>query len=268
MSEELQKTDEPKPLALINLALEKGIDVDKLTRLFDLQERWEKKEAEKEFNAAFANFQRECPEIKKTKKAEFTTKSGGRMSYAYAPLPEIIKQIKEPLAKNGLSYRWEFQEQNTLIECTCFVSHFSGHTKTSKLSAPKDETGNKNIIQQIGSTHTYLQRYSLIGALGISSADSDNDGRSYSPPPKPKELSEEEKKKQKVTLEKYKKEFEDFKTPTEIKINSKEMFAKAEQEGVAMDELKEFVRKLYDGRVADAKKVEMKNKEQKPVNLP
>ena len=45
------------------------------------------------------------------------------------------------------------------------------------MSAPADSSGSKNPVQQIGSTMTYLQRYTLIGALGLTTADKDDDGR-------------------------------------------------------------------------------------------
>ena len=40
-----------------------------------------------------------------------------------------------------------------------------------------DTSGKKNEIQSRGSTITYLQRYTLIGALGLTTADEDIDAR-------------------------------------------------------------------------------------------
>lgn len=261
------QTVEPNPLALINIALEKGMDVDKLTRLFDLQERWEKKEAEKSFLASFANFQRTCPKIRKTKMVDFQTKTGGRLKYSYAPLSEITEQIKEALTSNMLSYRWEFSEEKSLISCKCIVSHADGHSKISEFSAPKDDSGQKNAIQQIGSTHTYLQRYTLIGALGISSADDDVDGRQKKE--KEKEKSPQEIQASKSALEKWKKEFEALKTPTEIKINSNDFFSRAEKDGAPIEELRQFALSLYAKLNAETKKAELKKNEGKPaINLP
>ena len=45
------------------------------------------------------------------------------------------------------------------------------------LTGPVDATVGKNAIQAIGSTLTYLQRYSLVQALGLA-ASNDDDGRS------------------------------------------------------------------------------------------
>ena len=45
------------------------------------------------------------------------------------------------------------------------------------MQASPDLTGSKNPIQARGSAIEYLKRYTLIGALGISTADADIDGR-------------------------------------------------------------------------------------------
>jgi hypothetical protein len=50
-----------------------------------------------------------------------------------------------------------------------------GHSEENTLMAGKDDSGNKNGIQAIGSTVTYLQRYTLKAALGLA-AGADDDG--------------------------------------------------------------------------------------------
>jgi hypothetical protein len=44
------------------------------------------------------------------------------------------------------------------------------------MSAPADKSGGKNDIQAMASTVTYLRRYTLTGALGITTGNDDNDG--------------------------------------------------------------------------------------------
>jgi len=39
-----------------------------------------------------------------------------------------------------------------------------------------DQSGKKNNIQAIGSTTTYLQRYTLLAATGLATKEQDNDG--------------------------------------------------------------------------------------------
>mgnify|MGYP000541184124 FL=1 len=59
---------------------------------------------------------------------------------------------------------------------TCILSHRDGHSEESSLSGPADASGSKNAIQAIGSTLTYLQRYTLVQALGLAAGD-DDDGK-------------------------------------------------------------------------------------------
>lgn len=167
----------PTPASLLQTAIEKGVDMTQLKELMDLQERWEKKEAKKAFLVALSKFQQSAPVLKRNKTARITTDKGG-YSYNYADLGSITQQIKKALKDCGLSYRWEFEEKGELLRVTCIISHKDGHSETSSMESAKDATGGKNLIQQKGSAHTYLERYTLIGALGLSTADEDNDGRS------------------------------------------------------------------------------------------
>lgn len=192
MENELIKTT-PTPATLLQLAIEKGgVDITQLKELMDLQERWEKKEAKKSFLDALSKFQTLVPVIKKSKTATIIPKNGGNnFHYKYSDLGTITQQIKSAMNDCGLSYRWEFEETNEKMKVTCLVSHRDGHTETTSMEGGKDGTGFKNDIQQKGSTHTYLQRYTLIGALGLSTADQDNDGGNTGRQTK-NEVSEEE----------------------------------------------------------------------------
>lgn len=175
-TEEIQELQSNSPHSLISQALAQGAGIDTLERLMALQEKWEKNQARKAFFAALSKFQADLPEIKKTKKVNYNTKSDGTVQYNYSDLATIVKAIKPYQEKYGLSYRWEFVE-NGNIKCTCIVSHVDGHSETTSMEAGKDTSGKKNEIQSIGSTRQYLQRYTLIAGLGLSTAEDDNDGK-------------------------------------------------------------------------------------------
>lgn len=160
------------PTDLISQAIDKGLDVESLGRLMDLQERWQANQARKMFFEAFTNFQAKCPDLRKTKKVAF---SG--TEYHYAPLADITRQISKELEANKLSYRWEIKDDEKSISVTCLVSHIDGHTERTTMTASPDTSGSKNAIQARGSAIEYMKRYTLIGALGLSTADSDIDGR-------------------------------------------------------------------------------------------
>lgn len=168
------------PSSLLVLAIKNNLDVDKLERLMSLQEKYLERKARESFFLAMAEFQYSCPVIKKTKKVGYDPKEGGqRIEYFYAPLEGIEAQIKKPLKDNGLSYRWEIQDvkEGPAISVTCRITHKDGHSESTTMTAAQDASGKKNNIQQRGSTVTYLKRYTLLGALGIGSADADVDGR-------------------------------------------------------------------------------------------
>lgn len=155
------------PSQLLKLAVEGGADVDKLEKLMELQERWERGQSKRDFYAAFAEFQSDLPVIEKKK-------SGHNIKYA--PLSDIIEQIKPCLKKYQLTYRFE-QDHTDVIQVTCIVTHASGHSEQATMKAAADTSGSKNAVQAIGSTVSYLSRYTLCSVLGISTADEDMDGR-------------------------------------------------------------------------------------------
>lgn len=174
--ENLTKIPKGSPQQLLSIALSNNANIETLERLMDLQERYDKKNAEKAFYRAFTKFQAELPNIQKTKRVKFELKTGGWVNYNYAPLDYIRRAIQKPLKKNGFSYRWEFEDRGDKIFCRCILTHINGHSETSTIEAGKDTSGKKNEIQQIGSTRTYLQRYTLIGVLGLTTVEDDTDG--------------------------------------------------------------------------------------------
>lgn len=164
------------PLDLLQQAIDQGLDLEKLQKLMDMQEQWEKKLAKKSFFKALSAFQAMCPVIKKNKMAQIKSDKGS-YSYKYAELGNVEAQIKVAMEKCELTKRWEISEEGALLKVTCLITHIDGHTETTEMKAEKDSSGGKNNIQQKASTITYLKRYTLLGGLGISTADEDNDGR-------------------------------------------------------------------------------------------
>jgi hypothetical protein len=167
---------------LLQLAIQQGMPVESLKELVALRNDELKRLAKAAYVRAMAKFQALVPVIEKTKKVGFEHRDGaGRTDYRYAPLWKIAETIKDALRECDLSYRWEIQDKQegaaNIITVTCIVTHVDGHSEQNPMSGAPDPSGKKNAIQQRGSTITYLQRYTLIGALGLTTADEDNDGR-------------------------------------------------------------------------------------------
>lgn len=165
------------PGQLLELAINKDLDIEKLGKLMELQKQWQADQARKAFFEAFTDFQSKCPDIRKTKAVNFEGKNSGPVSYSFAPLADIARQIAKPMKEHDLSYRWEISDDQNNLKVTCIISHVNGHSERTTMSSTADTSGSKNPIQARGSAIEYLKRYTLTGALGITTADSDIDGR-------------------------------------------------------------------------------------------
>ena len=182
-SEIIKKKDEIQtvnsPAEMIKLAVSGGADLDKLEKLLSLQERWDATEAKKAYHRAMAEFKVVPLKIEKDRKVNYKTDKGS-VKYNHASLANIVEKITKELGKYGLSASWRTQ-QNGQISVTCRITHIQGHSEETTLSAQADSTGSKNSIQAIGSTISYLSRYSLLAILGLAAYDQDDDGISAEP---------------------------------------------------------------------------------------
>jgi hypothetical protein len=163
------------PGQLLEMAINKDLDIEKLKELMVMQREWKADIARKSFFDALMQFQNDVPEIRKNKSVNFESR-GAKVNYNYAQLADIVRQIRTACKDNGITYRWEIDDKDANISVTCLVTHSEGHTERTTMTATADDSGGKNKIQARGSTIEYLKRYTLIGALGLSTTDTDTDG--------------------------------------------------------------------------------------------
>lgn len=163
-------------MSIMHLAIEKGAGIDQLERLMAMQEKWEANQAKKAFNVAMAKFKENPPKISKDKHVRFQTQKGVT-EYDHSTLGHVCDQITAGLSAVGITHKWVPKQVNGRISVTCILTHALGYSdpEPPTLEAGADESGSKNAIQAIGSTVTYLQRYTLLSAVGMASG-LDNDG--------------------------------------------------------------------------------------------
>ena len=169
-------TDPPAP-SMLALAIERGMSPEVIGQLITHQERIDATRARKAFDNAMAGARSELPVIAKNRHVGFKSKDTSKAptDYWHEDLASIARAVDPILAKYGLSYRFRTQSvPGEPVTVTCIIAHRDGHYEENSLSAGRDDTGNKNSIQQVGSTITYLQRYSLKAALGLSAARDDD----------------------------------------------------------------------------------------------
>jgi hypothetical protein len=164
------------PAAFMQMALNKNLDLERIEKLIEFQERAEKREAEKAYHDAMANFKLNPPKIYKNKHVHFETSKGSK-DYDHATIGNVVEKIITGLSECGLSHSWKPEQlDNGNIKVTCTITHRLGHSESVDMFAPADPSGGKNPVQAISSTVSYLERYTLLAITGLATHDQDNDG--------------------------------------------------------------------------------------------
>lgn len=161
-------------MELISQAVTQGADADVVGKMLDHYERWQKMQAKKSFDEAMLNFKQSIPKIVKDQLADMN----GKYSYYYADIEQVCDKLEPGMTANGFDKRWTTETSDKGIVMSCIVKHVAGHSETTMLPpAPADNSGGKNPVQAIGSSLSYLQRYSLLMAFGIAPRGIDGDGQ-------------------------------------------------------------------------------------------
>jgi hypothetical protein len=172
---ESTNTAQPTPMVLLQMAMSQNADLDKLSKLMDLQDRWEKNEARKAFDHAFAAFKSESVNIVKN----ITVTDGPLKGKKYADLFAVVSATTPVLSKFGLSSFWRLtKDEPEWMEVTCVLRHELGHSETVSMGGKPDVGGAKNPIQARASTKSYLERYTFLAVTGQAASGMDNDGGS------------------------------------------------------------------------------------------
>lgn len=165
--------DEASVSNFINQAIAQNLPVETMERLFALRKEVKAEAAKEAFVQALGGFQQSCPVIQKTRNV--MNKDGRTIRYSFAPIDSIVTQIKAPLKKHNLSYRWEVDTKDGKVTARCIITHALGHSESSSFEVPVDTEGYMTAPQKNASALTFAKRYSLCNALGISTGDEDTD---------------------------------------------------------------------------------------------
>ena len=158
---------------LILKAIENNSSVDTMERLLKMRRELKAEFAKEEFDKAMASFQAECPIITKRKKVMNKDKVSVR--YSYAPLDDIVQQVKPLLQKNGFSYTIDTNVEDDWVTAICKATNIFGHSEKSNFKIPIDKDAYMNHAQKFASALTFAKRYAFCDTFGIMTGDSDND---------------------------------------------------------------------------------------------
>ncbi len=165
------------PSGLLAMAIGKGMGVDELNALMDMQDRMDAKAAKKAFLKAMKVFKKDPPTLRKDKHVSFDT-SKGRTEYNHATEYQVVHLISAALNKVKISARYKIdQTEKGDITVTCIITHVDGHSDEASLTAASDTSGGKNHVQGVVSTVTYFKRQTILLVTGLAVDGQDDDGQ-------------------------------------------------------------------------------------------
>lgn len=163
--------DQVSPMVAMieRVALDPNASIEKLERMLDMRERIQAESAKAAFSAAFAAASAEFPAIPLNGK--------GNHNKPYALLKDIIGLTRPVLSKHGMALSFSVNSANGKVVVTAELMHAAGHTKATSIELPSDTDKGRNLVQAVGSSQTYGQRYTAQAILGLSLGDdTDDDG--------------------------------------------------------------------------------------------
>ena len=162
-------------------ALNPAVDVDKMERLMNMQERMIKREAEIVFNGAMAV----CQSGMKAISTDLENDQTNSKYASYKALDKVLRPIYS--SQNfALSFNTEPRTTDEMVTVLCYVTHKTGHTRVYTIDMPADGKGAKGgaVMSQThatGSAVAYGMRYLLKMIFNVAVGEDDNDGNLESP---------------------------------------------------------------------------------------
>lgn len=157
-------------------ASDPNVDVVKMEKLLDMQERVLTKQQEAEFFSALNACQRGMGRI-----AVDSSNNQTRSKYAsYAALDKVLRPIYTQ-HELSLSFDTEPTEKAEIVRVLCYVSHTNGFTKRYVVDMPADGKGAKGgdvmtKTHATGAAMSYGMRYLLKMIFNVAIGDDDTDG--------------------------------------------------------------------------------------------
>ena len=181
---ELELRDERKDLTvpqMLQTVIQGGVTAENATafeKLIELHWKMQERDAEKQFNTAFVELQKEMPVIV----AESVIPNRGK----YQKFEDVMRDISPLLVKHGFSVSFSNEAKDNRITETCHLRHIGGHSQTNTFTV---RVGGKSDseTQADCKAATTAKRNALLNALNIiirqdCLQDEENDPRNEGAP--------------------------------------------------------------------------------------
>lgn len=160
-------------------ARDPNVDIDKMERLLQMQERVQARDAETAFNVAMNQAQSEMRPVA-------ANASNPQTRSRYATFDKLDRALRPIYTENGFSLSFDEGEspKPDHVRVVCYVSHIAGHTRTYHRDMPADGKGAKGgdvmtKTHAAGAAGSYGARYLLKGIFNVAVGEEDNDGNGY-----------------------------------------------------------------------------------------
>lgn len=179
-TDEVQQQPASEATALIQAieraAINPAVDVDKMERLFALQERMMGRNAESAFNAAMTAAQQEMTPISADMENTQTHSK-------YASFAKLDRALRPIYTTHGFSLSFDEGDspKPEHVRVLCYVAHIGGHSRTYHRDMPADGKGAKGgdvmtKTHAAGAAGSYGARYLLKGIFNVAVGEEDKDG--------------------------------------------------------------------------------------------
>ena len=169
----------PEGLApLVELLARRAHDPATIRELLQIQREHRADLAREAYNEALARFRAVAPTLPKDREVHFASRDKGRGTthYRHTSIGYAMGTVNPLLGRLGLNISWHPRVTDGVIHVETRLTHALGHSESITLPGMPDTSGNKNAIQAMKSTITYLERAGAFALLGLASSD-DDDGR-------------------------------------------------------------------------------------------
>lgn len=189
-SQELATASDVSPMfAMIERAArDPAVDIDKLERLMQMQERMVSRQAESAFNDAMSDAQARMRTIG-------ADANNPQTRSKYASYGKLDKALRPIYTDNGFSLSFDTGKDAPpdCVRVLCYVSHKAGHSRTYHVDLPADGKGAKGgdvmtKTHAVGAGMSYGMRYLLKMIFNVAVGEEDVDGNDVAAEPTSKDM--------------------------------------------------------------------------------
>lgn len=167
--------------SIVAAARDPAVDAGKMEAMANLALKLQAHEQEQQFNRDLNAALIAMPVITKAGRIEIPANpdkgTPARVQGHFARFEDLNAVVKPILAANNLAITFDLgSDERGVPNCIPILRHTNGWVWTGRaLSAPIDSSGSKNNTQGVGSTTSYLKRYTMCAALNIVVESEDDD---------------------------------------------------------------------------------------------